>query len=140
MEVLLKIIMGSAGLAIIVTRTLGVISPSMARKIILAMKDFSDSTARLLGSLVAAAGFFCIIVAAIYSIGKLPSLYVMALILGALMIFSGFVLIYLLVYKHIIEKYLAGKSPVISDRHMRILCAAQLIIGVIIVWIVLISN
>ncbi|MCK9555973.1 DUF2065 family protein [bacterium] len=140
MEFLLKVILGAFGLLIIITRAAGVISPSIARKMVLAMKDFSDSTARLLGSFFAATGFFCIIVAALYAIGKLPALYVMALILGALMIFFGFVLVYLLVYKHIIEKYFAGDKPVINDRYMQVLCAVQLIIGVVIVWIVLISN
>ncbi|MCK5656092.1 MAG: hypothetical protein KAI03_07370 [Candidatus Aureabacteria bacterium] len=133
MEALLKIVLGAVGLIIVITRGIGLVNPATARKLIASFKNISDSASKIAGISVAVVGFYFIVASAFYS--KLPWLYVVALLIGSVMIFAGFVMLYLQMFRHVIEKYI---DP-LDDKYFRILCAVGVAIGLIVLSVVIFS-
>ena len=134
MEALLKIVLGAMGLIIVITRGIGLVNPAIARKLIASLKNMSAPVAKIAGISVAGVGFYFIVASAFYS--KLPWLYVIALLLGAIMILGGFVMLYLQMFRHVIEKYI---DP-LDDKYFRILCGVGVVIGLIVLSVVIFSN
>lgn len=133
MEGLLKIVLGAIGLMLVITRGIGIVNPAIARKLIASFKNISNSAAKITGISIAGVGFYFIIASAFYS--KLPWLYVIALLVGAGMILGGFVMLYLQMFRHVIEKYI---DP-LDDKYFRILCGVGVVTGLVVLAVVIFS-